>query len=268
MADLYAITEESLPRALHGTDGIITIRQLSDWEQVAIEDRLFGMGTKVSLKDRSTVVIVPHGQAGVDLPEFAGLIEFALGIATVSGFQSITMTASFNNAKCVDALPRLFHATSLPPKYPQKLDGKMACVWIRHLFEAQRKTKGSIHVTADRFVRFLRTEVTRDALVDLCICLESLIDAEAEIAFRFSVCLAKVCGFENPAEVGALLKDLYDLRSKVVHGSDPTKAHKKIEPNIAKLRLTARTILTSYVLYLSQHSKDDWQAHLRKSLFV
>jgi hypothetical protein len=64
-----------------------------------------------------------------------------------------------------------------------------------------------------------------------------------------------------------LLRALNDLRSKVVHGTDPTKQHNKVDPHTVKLRLAARAILTTYVLYLTEHTKDEWKKHLRTSLF-
>jgi hypothetical protein len=54
----------------------------------------------------------------------------------------------------------------------------------------------------------------------------------------------------------------------VVHGADPSKQHKRVEPNIGKLRLAARAILTTYVLYVTEHPKDEWKKHLKRSLFA
>ncbi len=82
------------------------------------------------------------------------------------------------------------------------------------------------------------------------------------------MCLAKVSGLKNAEEISELLTDLYDLRSKVVHGSDSTKEHRKVEPNAAKLRLAARAILTAYILFMTEHTKDEWKRHLRSSLFA
>jgi hypothetical protein len=69
-------------------------------------------------------------------------------------------------------------------------------------------------------------------------------------------------------ELSQILSDLYDLRSKVVHGSDATKSHNKVHPHLERLRLAARTILITYVLYLTSHTKAEWEKHLRKSIFL
>lgn len=104
--------------------------------------------------------------------------------------------------------------------------------------------------------------------MDLCICLESLIEADTEISFRFGTTLAKVTRDKEAEEISHLLSELYNLRSKVVHGTDPSKEHRKMTPNTAKLRSVARAILTTYVLFMTEHTKDEWKRHLRSSLFV
>src|SRR5207302_8860173 len=129
------------------------------------------------------------------------------------------------------------------PKFPKKLVKAAASTWIHHSFAVRQKIKGNLHITADRFVRYLRMNNSRDALVDLCICLESLIESTTEISFRFAVCLAKVSS-KNAEAISELLSDLYNLRSKVVHGTDFTKEHKKVLLNTDKLRLASRAILT------------------------
>ena len=116
-------------------------------------------------------------------------------------------------------------------------------------------------------MRYSRQDRSLDALVDLCICLESLIESQTEISFRFGTTLAKVTRDKSAEDTSLLLSDLYDLRSKVVHGADSSKEYKKIAPNIDKLHAVARAILTHYVLYMAEHTKDEWKKHLRRSIF-
>jgi hypothetical protein len=167
-----------------------------------------------------------------------------------------------------DALRRSYPQPADPPKFAKKLTKAAASTWVRHFFAARRKTKDRLHITADRFVRYSKMNNSRDALVDLCICLESLIESQTEISFRFAMCLAKISGLKSAEETSELLSDLYDLRSKVVHGVDSNKEHKRVEPSAVKLRLAARTILTAYVLYLTEHTKEEWKKHLKSSLLV
>lgn len=269
MSDLYALTRAPLPKSLHGSDGEYSIRTLSENERLTIEDYFFGKNIKLTVPSTSTAIVFPHNQGDkASLEDFAILVEFALGILAISGFQPVRLVATLSATKCLDALQRSYGEVSPEPVFPKKVTKAAASIWLRHFFSARRKTKDGLHITADRFVRYARTNNTRDAMVDLCICLESLMDSQTEIAFRFGVCLAKVRGGADAEELSTLLSDLYHLRSKVVHGADATKEHKKIEPHIAKLRDSSRTILTRYIVYLAEHTREEWKNHLRKSLFI
>lgn len=269
MADFYALTGAPLPTALHGADAEYSIQTLSDRERLSIEDYFFKKEVKISLSPETTAVVVPQSRtANATVEDFAVLVEFALGILSVSGFQAVTIVAVLNASTCSDALQRSYHETPDSPIFPKKLVKAAASTWVRHFFEARQKTKDKLHITADRFVRYLRMNNSRDSLVDLCICLESLIESQTEISFRFATCLAKIAGLKDTEAASDLLSDLYDLRSKVVHGTDATKEHKKVEPSTDKLRLTARAILTAYILYMTEHTKDEWKRYLRSSLFA
>ena len=269
MADYYGLTRVPLPATLHGADAEYSIRTLSDRERLSIEDYFSSKDIKIALNSETTAVIVPQTQtANATMEDFAVLVEFALGILTVAGFQPITIVAILNASNCSGALRRSYQETAEPPTFPKKVVKATASTWVRHFFGARRKTKDKLHIAADRFVRYSRMNNSRDALVDLCICLESLIESQTEVSFRFAMCLAKVSGLKDAEEISELLADLYDFRSKVVHGADSNKQHKKVEPNIAKLRLAARAILTAYILYLAEHTQAEWKQHLKSSLLV
>jgi hypothetical protein len=266
--DFYALTTVPLPKVLHGSDGEYSIGTLSENERLAIEDYFFGKNIKLSIPSTSTAVVFPHNQSEkASSEDFAVLVEFALGILAVSGFQPVGLVAALSATKCQDAIQRSYGEVSPAPVFPKKVTKAAASTWLRHFFAARRKTKDGLHITADRFVRYARMDNTRDAMVDLCICLESLMDSQTEISFRFGVCLAKVRGGADAEELSTLLSDLYDLRSKVVHGADAAKEHKKVEPHALRLRNSSRAILTRYVVYLAEHTRDEWKKHLRKSLF-
>jgi hypothetical protein len=97
MADYYGLTGAPLPTTLHGADGEYSVRTLSDRERLAIEDYFSTKDVKVALNSDTTAVIVPEGQtANATMEDFAVLAEFALGVLTVSGFQSITIVATLN----------------------------------------------------------------------------------------------------------------------------------------------------------------------------
>jgi hypothetical protein len=197
MADLFGLTAFPLPAPMHGTDGEFAIRTLSDRERLAIEDYFSQEDLKVTIAADSTAVVVPQNQVTkATMEDFAVLVECALGILSISGFQPITTVALLTTSGCSEALRRLDpeSASHGPPSFPRKIVKAAASTWMRHFFNARRKTKYSLHITADRFVRYSRMNDSRDALVDLCICLESLIGSQTELSFRFAVCLAKVSG--------------------------------------------------------------------------
>jgi hypothetical protein len=89
--------------------------------------------------------------------------------------------------------------------------GTAAVKWIRYFFRAARNTPDRMHITADRFVRYLRATNTTDGLLDLCISLESLLDSQTDIKFRFGTCLTKVIGQkgQEAEQTAELLGDLY-----------------------------------------------------------
>jgi hypothetical protein len=174
-----------LPPALHGADAQYSIRTLSDRERLAIEDCLFRKDIKIALNPATTAVIVPQNQtANATMEAFAVLVEFALGVLTVSGFQPITIVATLGGSNCTDALQRSHLETTEPPTFPKKLVKAAPSTWLRHFFAARLRTKDKLHVTADRFVRYLRMSNSRDALLDLCICLESLIERRVSSTLR------------------------------------------------------------------------------------
>jgi len=269
MADYYALTSTPLPASLHGVDADCAVRTLSERERLAIEDFFFRKDLKITLSLSTTAVIIPHDQtASATMEQFAVLVEAALAVLTVAGFEPITLVATLNASTCTEASQRIYREAPEAPRFAKKVIKSAASTWIRHFFTARRRTRDRLQITAERFVRYSRQSTSPDALVDLCICLESLIESQTEISFRFATTLAKVTGDKKAQEISALLSDLYDLRSKVVHGTDYSKAHLKLEPNIAKLRLAARSILTIYVLFLTEHTKDEWKRHLASSLFA
>src|SRR5271163_3267036 len=120
-----------------------SIRSLSDRERLAIEDFFFRTSDiKVSLNRETTAIIVPQNQTGnVTMPELAVLVEFALGILAVSGFQAITLVATLNSSTCSAALKRSYQETTEIPTFPKRLVKTAASTWVRHFFSARLKTK-------------------------------------------------------------------------------------------------------------------------------
>lgn len=270
MPDYYALTDQPLPKALHGADPDSSIRTITERERLAIEDYLFNQNIKTTVNPDTTAVVVSQSLLpGVTMQDFAVLIEFAVGLLTISGFRPVTTVAAFNSSNCTGAFQRRSDVSGFAAIFPKKLKTVAANAWIHHFFAARRNSKDRMHITADRFVRYSSAQSSSDSLVDLCICLESLLDSQTEISFRFGTCLSKVTGLSGTEaqNVSGLLSQLYNFRSKVVHGADARKEHTSIDAHVVTLRQVARRILTTYVLYLSEHTREEWIRHLHNSLF-
>jgi len=270
--DFYALTSAPLPARLHAVDSACSIRLLSPQERLQVEDRFFAMGRSVVIEQGTTAVVISQVFTDrTELDECATLVEFALTLLTISGFQPVEVAAIFQTAQCLRVVHRLRDANRMVgPSFAKSLTGSAMSMWFRRFLSARSNTPDRMHITADRFVRYSRALNESDALMDLCISLESLLDTQTEISFRFGICLTKLTGEKgkNAEEVSALLSDLYTLRSKIAHG-DPSaiKLLRKIQPQLPKLRHISRMILTKYVLFMSDHSRDDWQKHLRTLIF-
>ena len=111
----------------------------------------------MTLSPSITAVVVPYDQtASVTLEDFAVLVEFALAVLTVSGFEPITVVGILNASTCTDALRRSYWKTAELPRFAKKVVKSAASTWVRHFFTARRKSKDKLHITADRFVRYSR----------------------------------------------------------------------------------------------------------------
>ena len=271
--DFFALTTDPIPQRLHGTDSKCAIRSLYPKERLGIEDQFFKNGVQARLDPNTTAVVISRTfNDDDDLEERAILVEFALSILTISGFQPIRIAADFVNGDCNkaairhQAVPTLAAAT-----FATSLEGAGATSWIVRFLNARNTTPDRMHITADRFVRYSQGRNLKDGLMDLCISLESLLESQSEVSFRFGVCLTKVTRLKGKQaeETARLLSALYDLRSKLAHG-DPaaSKLLDKIKPSLVELRRIARSILTYYVLYLSEHSRPEWKQHLNTLLYT
>jgi hypothetical protein len=76
--------------------------------------------------------------ANATMEDFAVLVEFALGILTVSGFQPITTVATLNAFSCSDAFQRSYPETPQPPRFAKKVVKAAASTCVRHFFAARR----------------------------------------------------------------------------------------------------------------------------------
>lgn len=122
-------------------------------------------------------------------------------------------------------------------------------------------------MAVDRFSRALSRSDQHDRLVDLCICLESLIAGSSELRYRFSQMHAMIAEPDASKRVAAfrLFSDFYDARSKVVHGDSGASAKvATVEARWSELIEYAKASLAYYFAYLSENNRSAWDEHIKK----
>lgn len=72
------------------------------------------------------------------------------------------------------------------------------------------------------YVASFDTPQTKFQFINLCICLESVIDGSDELNYRLRRCIAILCGENDLASnlIFKNLREIYNLRSKIVHGAN------------------------------------------------
>lgn len=274
MNDLHAITPDFIPKRLLGYEiAGYALRALSLNEAVSIEDRFFAQGSEEKVVDSTNAnsLIIPNATNDpVRMDELVTLGEFSLALLATGCHPSFSVISLFSDGACIFA-KRLARGEPTRAQFPPRLSAKGLCQWLQRCALAQKQSGDRMHVTASRYVRYARASQVSDALLDLSISLESLLESQTEISFKFGACLAKVTGERGSAanDMARLLSELYDVRSKLAHG-DPraTKLLKQIEPKLPDIRKVARRILITYVLFLSENTQKEWSDHLRNSLFA
>jgi hypothetical protein len=121
----------------------------------------------------------------------------------------------------------------------------------------------SMKISMARFCSAVSKPSMIEKIVDICICLEAVFNASSEISFRFSLynTLLSTDDAAERLEVYKLLKKLYDMRSKIVHGSSEGD-DAWVEANWGKVIKVAKVSLLKKIEFLENNSKDQWQDHL------
>jgi hypothetical protein len=271
MPDLYLLTSQAYPDQLTGSFKGYVIRAVEQREVIALEDRFHRQsGENISVGGRTLTIVPDVSLTRYPLQEQVTLVEFALYMLSASGSIDFQYAATFTGSTCTQAWkldsPRGTDATFTPG-----VEGEGATKWIARCVLARGMLGNRFHISADRYVRYERAKHVTDGLLDLCICLESTLDTQTEIAFKFSILLGRLIGGrgENGDRVARILQKLYDLRSKIAHG-DPgaARALSRLKPDLPELKGIARQIVTEYVLFTGDKTREEWQGHLRAQLFA
>lgn len=124
-----------------------------------------------------------------------------------------------------------------------------------------------LRISLEHFLLALDKTGLSDGVLDLTICLESLIRVTTEVSFRFSHQITRLVT-SSPSEIQdyqGLLHDLYAVRSGHVHGAEPRgKALKHVERRIEELEKIMRDAIM-YAVEFHAHTavgKNTWNQHL------
>jgi hypothetical protein len=271
MADLYLITSQEYPQRMIGSFQGYVIRPSEQRDIIAIEDRLHHQtGGNLQVPGQTLVILPDANLSKFLLEEQVTLAEFGMYVLTTSGAINFQYAATFSGPTCTQVWG-LKEQKGADPAFTDTMGGESATKWLARCVLARSKLKSRFHITADRYVRYERAEIVSDGLLDLCICLESTLDAQTEIAFKFSIMLGRLAGGrgEDGDRVARVLQKLYELRSKIAHGDpEAAKALEKLQPELPELRRIARRIVTEYVLFTGDKTREEWRDHLRSTLFA
>lgn len=121
-----------------------------------------------------------------------------------------------------------------------------------------------LRITLSRFNSAMGRLAWDDKLIDLCISLESIFQAQTEISFQFALfnSLLSEDDFNKRLEIFKTLKKLYDQRSNVVHGNkelDQTWIAEKWED----LTQIARAAILKKVDFLTRNDHNQWKLELQ-----
>ena len=131
----------------------------------------------------------------------------------------------------------------------------------------------SLLFTLGRFNSCLSRHEILDKIVDITICLESIIGGTQELRYRFSLHHSLISESDVQSRMDAFdfFMALYDARSAIVHGDvspkDAKKKIDKIENNWNKILRLAKSSINYYLFYLFQNSDCKWDQHLKNLVF-
>lgn len=122
-----------------------------------------------------------------------------------------------------------------------------------------------LRITISRFSSAIGRSSQDDKLIDLCIALESIFQAQTEISFQFAL-YNSILSESDPAKRASIfqtLKRLYKERSNIVHGN------KDLDVEWAKdrwddLLLIAKSAILRKVEFLSENNQNSWKDYLEQ----
>ena len=161
MPDIYVITNSYLPKRLQGTDSGYALRSMTVKEVVSIEDRFFGQGHERKFDKGIAAMIFPDASGTpTSIEEYETLAEFSLSLLTLTGHPSFFAAATFTSGSCSHA--KLIGGQIRDreaPTFSPRMSGRATSLWVKRCSQAKHNLKERMHITASRYVRFLRAIV-------------------------------------------------------------------------------------------------------------
>jgi hypothetical protein len=162
-------------------------------------------------------MIEPIGRFWTSLAPSRSPILERLSSATHGRILSIPNSWSLNSAKYGRAL--VFEGS--PSQIPLKVDDE-ALSWAERYLRMDGQQRRSLDVALDRLNLARRRRSPGDKAIDAGICLEALLgdDSPQELTYKLRLRAALLLGttLDGRRKIRDDVRDLYDLRSSVVHG--------------------------------------------------
>lgn len=133
------------------------------------------------------------------------------------------------------------------------------------LIDSVCKNKQVALFTIDRFNSCLTRAKELDQIVDACISLESLINGNSELVFRFSLYHSLIAESDISKRIDTfnLFKSFYSARSTIVHGGIEDKSVIKVKENWETIKDLAKRSINYYLAYLYEKPDGNWDEHLK-----
>jgi len=121
----------------------------------------------------------------------------------------------------------------------------------------------AFRITMSRFNSAMGRGAPDDKMIDLCIALESVFQAQTEISFQFALFNAILSESEGPKRVNIfkLLKKLYSQRSTIVHGNGELDLEWVNENWLDLVRIAKASILKK-MEFLVDNDHSGWKTNL------
>jgi hypothetical protein len=167
----------------------------------------------------------------------------------------------------LDAIAKLTHLCTMPYKMKESTK-RQALLQMFQIINQSIANDRNVYFTIRKFNSSLVRSDINDKIIDSTICLESLISGINELSFRLSLSIAYITK-SVPAErleCFTKIKELYDVRSKIVHGDLDNKALAKITDINNQwdyYHEIIKSALTYYLFYVSSRTRDQWNTHLK-----